>query len=261
MEQLHANLARLYSSLYKYHLPEDETDFEALSLFMTRIATNPALQTSEELLKFLFDEAPYGDQERPTVFSCAGLESWDRSDIAELPVTHICAIAAHVDVSLNRCLTRLEYADRIVARLTGNDEDMYDNDNGERLKSLGQLEDERMKSKAPAAGSAAPSPEKDATPKPTLPMKVPVFLEMLGMVQYTARFAENGYDDLRIATQLLAKDLLTMGVEKDDVDKLLRAGLEWQATARKHNVLSNWTRSLHRANETGVLELGASPER
>lgn len=44
-------------------------------------------------------------------------------------------------------------------------------------------------------------------------------------------------------------------------DKFLKAGLEWQANARRYGVLSNWTRDLHRGGERGILEFGGSPER
>eukprot|EP00055_Hartaetosiga_balthica_P011850 m.55448 g.55448 ORF g.55448 m.55448 type:complete len:1814 (-) comp7754_c3_seq1:283-5724(-) len=109
---------------FPFTVPSNRAGEAKLGRFLTRIAQHDKLQTSALLHRFLFDEKnPVTDGIYPTSFSVDDMDDMDRHDLAELPIMHLKAIASHIGANVNACVTRFEYADRILARHEGKNEE------------------------------------------------------------------------------------------------------------------------------------------
>lgn len=371
-------------------LPKQEKGVDALSLFLTEIARDDQYQTVDELITFLFQEEPIVTEGRPETFSCAlgGAEGLDRSELAALPESYLKIIAAHIHASIRNCVTPFEFADRILARAAGLneeeavpiaerdtsgqgfkalkdvEEDLFDslasnrvahsqdkqvakaaatgdsasarpsvasagqssvavastasssvaNGSGRTATSAGVTgsqsssraaeatpwpTDANAKTPMPAAGSSAsvaditPTPATAATAvaanggampstAPTsattgkssvftprtststlsadsrvtrIPVTVPAFLKQLGVDQHAPTFVDAGYDDMRVVAALQAHELEPLGLNSDELEKVMRGALEWQLNANEAGILDNWARAQVRAGPTGVLEV------
>lgn len=87
-----------------------------------------------------------------------------------------------------------------------------------------------------------------------LPLTVDLFFGLLKLDKYTAKFKENGYDDMRIVATLSLDDVTELILDEEDRGVLLKAGFEWNLKATEFNVIDNWSLECHRAMKSGTFD-------
>jgi len=254
-----------------------------MSHFLTDLARDEQYQAEPALLDFFFQMEPLFEGSRPDVFGCdiGGAEGMDRSELASLPKSHLYAIAASINASIRNCVTEFEFADRILARAAGKNEEevvpIADRDEaGQGFKGLKAVEEDMFDTLA--SGRAASTGK---TPSPTKPRGVhkpraagttlaaaTSATEMTGAAVNEKPGALPGVKTLRIPVTVAAF-LGQLGLQ-DKVDVFLQGGyddLRVVAAMKAHEleelgldandsdkILRGGLEWQLRANETGILD-------
>ena len=252
---------------------EDEESLQALSKFFTSIARDPDLKEDDVLRRFLFEDKPLVPEGRLPTFVC-DLQVHDRGDLASLPLSYLHAMAEHLGASLRGCATPFEFADRILAKAAGlneeevvpasvaagpvEDEDLFDSLASTRAATGRRGPPGKLKPRVSVSSEtdkASGTKTTTETAISLLPVTVSAWLSVLELDKHVTTFKDGGYDDLRVVTNLKASDHEAMGIPAVEMDVLLRSGFEWQMRAKQADLIDHWSRAQHRADEHGFVEV------
>lgn len=127
---------------------EADITVDLLASYLTSLVQDELIQEHHSIIKFFFEpNCPVEQGLLPPVFSC-NLDNFSREELACLPLSYLRAIAAATDTSIRGCVTNFEFADRILAKHAGlNEEEAVplspDNSDGVTFfKGIHQVEDE-----------------------------------------------------------------------------------------------------------------------
>eukprot|EP00051_Salpingoeca_urceolata_P022298 m.360087 g.360087 ORF g.360087 m.360087 type:complete len:1857 (-) comp19953_c2_seq10:30-5600(-) len=246
--------------------PRSAVQHHAIAEWLTAIVRHSQLQDDTMVHKFFFDEGRFHKGVKdPKSFSSPLVLDMDRAELASLPEFHLRAIAANDGASVRGCVTRFEFADRILAKARGEDPEeavpiAFDEIQGEGFLARratdteSKLEAATLSGSASGVASAAPAERVAMPSRFKIAVKVEPFLEEIGLAAFLPSFHEKGYDDMRVVASLSQADMTELGLESEQRHRLLKAGLDWQAKASSCLLLDNWALETHRAGASGVLE-------
>lgn len=142
-------------------VPTLDEGLDAMAAFLTDLARDDQYQEEPALVAFFFQEEELEAGTRPATFACelGGSEGMDRSELAALPKSHLRAIAAHIHASTRNCVTEFEFADRILARAAGKNEEeevpvANRDEAGQGFKGLKAVEEDMFDSLASGRAAA-----------------------------------------------------------------------------------------------------------
>eukprot|EP00730_Choanoeca_flexa_P001596 TRINITY_DN10703_c0_g1_i1.p1 TRINITY_DN10703_c0_g1~~TRINITY_DN10703_c0_g1_i1.p1 ORF type:complete len:1108 (+),score=353.02 TRINITY_DN10703_c0_g1_i1:158-3325(+) len=272
-EWLVHKLQAAYNEPVADQMPEIAQDEQALtevSEFFSLLAQDPELKTDKDFHRFLLADEAILDFGRLDAFTC-DIKDFDRGELASLPPSYLKVLARSTETSLNGVATRFEFADRLLAKAAGLDEeeavpatvseapvdeDLFDDLATKRADNpavpLAAIKPRRMVQSSTSDEGVITTTETEVS---LLPVTVMAWLSTLELTQYESVFVESGYDDLRVTTSLKSSDLEGLGIDTEHVDNLLRSGMQWQLRAKEADLVDNWARAQHRADEAGFVEV------
>lgn len=259
---------------------------DELGSYLTAIAEHPDYQTAACVQRFLTDDVNPLPLliERPGKFTTSMIESgeFDRAFVIALPVYHLKAVASFYNIDVTLCVTRFEYADKILVELSP------ETAAAERIEvyDLNASAGESFDAKRSQTPTSVPLSQEDSSPShpentqneaaklalfvkftetaskgvvlgpqdatTRLPVSVSLFLKLLSLGHHLKLFTSAGYDDLRVVAAMQPYELDNLGVPKSDWSLVTKAGFEWTVKARECGLLDNWEREIHRAGASGV---------
>eukprot|EP00039_Didymoeca_costata_P030754 m.31183 g.31183 ORF g.31183 m.31183 type:complete len:2067 (+) comp8290_c0_seq1:104-6304(+) len=251
-----------------------------LGRFLTSLADNQDANEAKCLQTFLQSDDRVHQGSWPDAYTTNAVDvgEIERVELAEYPLYHLKAIAAHYSIDISKCVRPLEYADQILVHRNASEAlpsservDVNANVSGEGFKARPSsiiqqenLDPENFRNSVELFEAEANEDQQRKLQKfrdfcnngggrERLPITVSKFFEILELSRCLKAFEKHGYDDLRVITALSAEELGDMQVPETDRVVFTQASFEWTIVAGRHKVIQNWAREVHRAKGTGIF--------